>query len=104
MLSRSALDGADGAAARLFGHVQLRAQTVVFNVQLCKLDELSSETQGRFVIYHFIVILQRCVPDDAAHVVADAGLPLRGKGRGVGKLPAGVRVVGHGKPVILILI
>ena len=41
------------------------------------------------------------VPDDAAHVVADAGLPLRGKGRGVGKLPAGVRVVGHGKPVIL---
>ena len=42
------------------------------------------------------------VPDDAAHVVAHAGLSLCGKGCGVGKLTAGVRVVGHGKPVIWI--
>ena len=38
------------------------------------------------------------VPDDAAHVVAHARLPLCGKGRRVRKLPAGVRVVRQGEP------
>ena len=47
-------------------------------------------------------LCEASVPDDAAHVVANAGLPPRGKGRGVGKLPTGVGVVGHSEPVIFI--
>ena len=51
-----------------------------------------------FVIYP---LCKGFVPDDAADVVADAGLALCGERRGVGELAAGIRVVRHGKPVIL---